>query len=472
MDKEWFDRHHHDEELPREDIMKAIQNGMNAGRRKKRKNKVESGMKLSAWVTGTAASVVLASGFVFSPVNTVLAEVPLIGKLYEQLNFDIGKDLAASNLVTEINQEATSNGVDVTVTSAFYDGNVIGVTIKAEGKELSLEAMDKEHSPESGYSIGGSDRDQLPGARSVLKKAKEGGYVAALEFELQDKELPKNYTLPLTFNLMANKKGTWRFNIPVTQLPVKKIKLDAASVSKDSGHKIELNLLSIGKATATLEYTTKHPVDGIEERVNMKVLDDKGRRVQLRGNGAAKINENETLITKQSEMQLGKIKDDVKYLMVYPEVVRDEVPITEPLNQSFPIEVNSLKSDFMVVVKDVERTKNKLVIDYEIKNINNAKIKEDWYKQFADGINLIRTSEVIKTDDLQLQYNHLSDRSDSLIIMNKSQRVEKDKQLIRTTFSLDRIKNFNIDDYSLILPFGNLSKDERINIEPIKVKIK
>lgn len=471
MDKEWFNRQH-DEELPRDEILKAIHEGMNSGRRIKRRNKVKSGMKLSAWVSGTAASVVLASGFVFSPVNTVLAEVPLIGKLYEQLNFDIGKELAASNLVTEINQKATSNGVDVTVTSAFYDGNVIGVTIEAEGEDLSLEAMDKERSPEAGYSISGSDKEQLPGSRSGLKKVKDGTYVAALEFELQEKELPKNYTLPLTFNLMANKKGTWRFNIPVTQLPVEKIKLDTAASSDNGAHAIKLKSLSIGKATATLGYTTSHPVDGIEERVNMKVLDDRGRRVPLRGNGSVKINENETLITKQSEVQLGKIEDDVKYLMVYPEVVRRELLLTEPLNQTFPFEVNSLNSDFKAIVQNVNKKNNELVIDYEIVNVNKTKVNEDGYNQFADGINLIQTSKVIETDDLQLQYDILSDSPDSFIVINKSKRLTKDKRIYRTVFDLERVKDFNISDYSIMLPFGNLSKDERINIAPIKVQIK
>lgn len=469
MGKEWFDKKH-DDELPRDEIMSAIQNGMNAGRKMKRRNKVKSGVKLSAWVTGTAASVVLASGFVFSPVNTVLADVPLIGKLYEQLNLEIGKELAASNLVTEINEKATSNGVDVTVTSAFYDGNIIGVTIKAEGEELSLEAMDKERSPETGYSLSGSDQEQLPGTRTGLEKVKDGSYVAAMEFELPDKELPKNYTLPLTFNLIANKKGTWKFKIPVTQLPVEKIKLDATGTSKDGAHKIEITSLSVGKATATLDFMTSHPIDGVEESVNIKVLDDKGRRLQIRGGGRVTINQNETLVTKKRDTQLGKIEDDAEYLMVYPEVVKREIPITEPLNQSFPYEVSSLNDDFKAVVRNIEKKGNELVIDYEIVTNNNATIKEDWYKQFADGISLIQTSKVIKTDDMQPQYNLLSDNPDSFFVINKSKKVKKNH--FRTTFNLDRVKNFNIGEYSLMLPFGNLTKDERINLEPIKVQIK
>jgi hypothetical protein len=291
-----------------------------------------------------------------------------------------------------------------------------------------------------------------------------------MEFELPGKKLPKNYTLPLTFNIMANKKGAWKFDIPVTQLPVKEIKLNATGASKDGAHKMEITSLSIGKATATLDFMTSHPVDGVEESVNIKVLDDKGRRVEVRGAGRATINQNESFIKKQRETQLGKIEEDAEYLMVYPEVVRKEIPITERLNQSFPFEVNSLNGDFKTVVRNIEKKGNELVIDYEIVTNNNAKIKEDWYQQFADGINLIQTSKVIKTDDMQPQYNLLSDSPGSFLVMNKSKRLEKDH--FRTTFNLDRVKNFNIDEYSLMLPFGNLTKDERINLEPIKVQIK
>ncbi|MBY6038155.1 DUF4179 domain-containing protein [Fictibacillus nanhaiensis] len=322
MDKEWFDKTLQDSELPKEDIMRAIQDGMNDGRKIKRKNKVKSRMKLSAWVTGTAASVVLASGFVFSPVNTVLAEMPLIGKLYETFNFEIGKELSASNLVTELNQKATSNGVDVTVTSAYYDGNVIGVTIKAEGEDLSLEEMDKGHGPESGYALGGDDREQLAGARGVLKKAKDGSYVAALEFEMRNEELPKDYTLSFSFISMANIRGDWQFDVPVKQLSLEKFMVNEKGSSKDGNYTMEIKSLSIGKATATLEYTSTHPLNEMDEGVNIKILDDQGNEVSLRSNGVLKQIEDQNSIRKLGEVHLGKIKDSSKFLTVYAEVVK------------------------------------------------------------------------------------------------------------------------------------------------------
>lgn len=317
MDKNGFNKKGNDD-LPRTEIMNAIQNGMNEGRKIKRKNMLKTRLKVSSWVTGTAASVVLASGFFFSPINTVLADMPLIGKLYETFHFETGKELAASNLVKAVNEKASSNGVDLTVTSAYYDGNIIGITINAEGEDLSFDGMDRERSPESGYAFGGEDKDLLPGSRGSLQKTEEGSYVAALEFELKEKELPQDYVLPLHFTQIANKKGNWHFHIPVQQLPVESFKLNASTSSKDRLYTIELTSFSKGKATAMLNYTFKHPAENQE--VNLKVLDDQGNRVSLRNDEVVKVIENKVNIEEIKELQLGKIKN-TNYLTVYPEVV-------------------------------------------------------------------------------------------------------------------------------------------------------
>ncbi|MED1864105.1 DUF4179 domain-containing protein [Fictibacillus nanhaiensis] len=334
MDIKWVDKKEQNDPS-RKEILSAIQIGMQEGKRIKRKETLKARIKVSMWMSGIAASVVLVSGFVFSPINTVLADVPLIGKLYEELDIKIGKELAASNLVTEINQKASSNGVDVTITSAYYDGNVIGVTIKAEGKDLSVEAMDKEHSPESGYTIGGADKDQLVGLRGPLQKLKEGSYVAALEFELKEKELPKNYTLPLHFTLIANKKGDWNFSVPVKQLPVETMKLNENSTTKDGLHKVNLNKLSIAKATSTLYYTFDSMKGDLNQDVNVKVFDEHGKRVPLRSNGVVNRIEHSEGVTQYRELQLEKIDDDVNYLIVYPEVVS--------MDQENRIELSPLK---------------------------------------------------------------------------------------------------------------------------------
>lgn len=38
----------------------------------------------------------------------------------------------------------------------------------------------------------------------------------------------------------------------------------------------------------------------------------------------------------------------------------------------------------------------------------------------------------------------------------------------QTTFNLNRLNNFSINEYSLMIPFGELNKDKRIKLAPIE----
>ena len=136
MKKDWFNIKTDNIEVPTEELFSAIEKGLDNGRRN-RKNKRKTW--LAASFASMAASLILISGFAFSPMTKVLANVPVIGSIYESLHMKIGKELEAKNLVTELNQTASDNGVDVTLTSVYYDGVYVGITFKAEGEDLTNE---------------------------------------------------------------------------------------------------------------------------------------------------------------------------------------------------------------------------------------------------------------------------------------------------------------------------------------------
>lgn len=62
-----------------------------------------------------------------------MAEVPLLGSVYTAFNDAVGRNLQTQDLITELNQTSSYKGVDVSVTSAYYDGAVIGVTFSVKG---------------------------------------------------------------------------------------------------------------------------------------------------------------------------------------------------------------------------------------------------------------------------------------------------------------------------------------------------
>jgi hypothetical protein len=307
MSKDWFNEQIEKIEVPRDEVFSAIHKGMSLGRKEKKKRKWLSGIRNASFITSAAASILLVSGFIFSPVSHVLASVPIIGTLYDNFHSEIGKELAANQLVTELNEKATSNGIDVTLTSAFYDGNVIGFTFKANGEDISVNP--KDIGPEAGYSyhlFDVIDNKQWGGTGEGLIK-KGDSYIAAFSLEYPEKELPKDLTIPLTFTHIGGKYGEWKFNVPVQQIPVKKIESNTITSSKDGAYTFKMESVIRGEATTIINYQTIVSELVSKDLFDIKVVDDQGNELSRSG------------VNSQRAKFDDKIENSAKYLMIYPE---------------------------------------------------------------------------------------------------------------------------------------------------------
>jgi hypothetical protein len=215
-------------------------------------------------ISSVAAAAFLASGLIFAPITNVIAAVPLIGSIYEKFSLQIGKELLESNLITQLNKEATSNGVNITITSAYYDGNVIGITFKAQGEKLSFDKQGNK-GPESGYSFhlfDGNEQKQWSASMTQLEKT-EDEYVAAIEFYNPKANSPKNYTLPITFSHIAGVNGIWKFDIPVKQIPSETIDKQAKSIlNNDKDYSLQMESIIKGKATTLLNVQNNISIGG------------------------------------------------------------------------------------------------------------------------------------------------------------------------------------------------------------------
>ena len=308
MSKDWFNEQIEKIEVPRDDLYWAIHKGIYLGRKEKKKKKWLSGLRKTSFITSSAASILLVSGLIFSPVSQVLAIVPIIEGLYDNFNSGMGKELAANQLVTELNEKTTSNGIDVTLTSAFYDGYVIGFTFKANGEDISVNP-NQDIGPEAGYSyylFDGIDNKQWGGTTEGLMK-KGDSYIAAFSLEYPEKELPKDLTIPLTFTHIGGKDGEWTFNVPLQQIPVKKIESNTITSSKDGAYTFKMESVIRGEATTTINYQTIVPELASKELFDINVVDDQGNKLSRSGVNSkiAKFND--------------KIDNDAKYITIYPE---------------------------------------------------------------------------------------------------------------------------------------------------------
>ncbi|WP_191562102.1 DUF4179 domain-containing protein [Metabacillus idriensis] len=443
MDKKWFNSQLAEIELPEDEIFSAIDCGIKAGREQKRFNRRFTG-KSAAILSAAAASIVLASGFVFAPVTNVLASVPLLGSIYENFSFSIGKELSASNLVTELNEKATSNGVSVTLTSVFFDGNVVGVTFKAEGDSLPEKWVEGPNDPVSGYShylFDGSESKQWSGGQSGIVKT-EKGYIGSMELHNPSKDLPSDFTLPLTFYYMAGQKGEWKFNVPVKQIPPETIAV--MGKSEVGNYTLNMKSITMGKATTMLEYETMFPLSGEDDQITIHVTDDQGREFSPSHRDILQKEEKNGMLLEQVRyLFTNKMSSESKFLMIYPEVERDEPRILESI-KSAPFKVESKRFEYKIDINSIEKKGTELILDYRVENVKASDYKEDILVNFADSISL--------------------EKGKSIIYGNQGKLIDKEKMQFQSRFSVP--DDFNSSEFSISVPFGIFS----INAEPMKME--
>ncbi|MEK3890130.1 DUF4179 domain-containing protein [Bacillus sp. FSL K6-3431] len=468
MNKEWLDKQINEIEVPKEDVSSVIAKAISNGKKSKTKKRK---MKSSLFVSTAAASLFLASGFLFTPISNVLANVPLLGSIYENFTSPVGNELYTNNLITSLNEKASNNGVDITITSAYYDGNVIGVTFKTTGKDLTIKHIDEGNRPVSGYSyhlFDGLAKNQWSSSSTDLKEM-EDGFIGAVEFYNPDKQIPANFTIPLTFTSMADIKGNWKFDVPVKQIPFEKISTVYETTSKDGDYTVNMKSITKGKATTMFEYTTIVPMPGVVDEINITVFDDNKNRLSKNSTDLLNMNELNGKVEKSvRELFTSKIDENANYLMVYPEIKKVEKDTIKSLNSPTPFSIESDRFEYKINVNNIVTNEEKLTVDYTIQNISMDDFKKDIIQNFADFI------KIIKTDDIKVdkQSELIDETLGFTILSDQAKRTNENELHFQSTFIIENTDDFDYADYSLMVPFGTLSSNNPIKMEPIKIDLK
>lgn len=468
MDEKQFEKEISRIEVPQFEVLQAIDKGIKNGRKAKR-GTTRFNAKTVGAVTSIAASAFLASGLIFAPVSNVLAAVPVIGSIYEKFGLQIGAELEESDLITKLNQAASSNGVDVTVTSAYYDGNVMGITFTAQGDGMTVDPT-KDIGPESGYSFhlfDGVEQNQWTSAMTQLVPA-EGGYTAAMEFFNPEADLPADFNLPLTFNSMGGVQGEWKFNIPLEQISAETIITEAGSQLEGTEYALKMKSVEKGEGTTQLNYETNLPLDGAGDEIRLTVFDDLGNRLsKTHADVLSESESGEGIQQDVRELFSSKIDGEAKYLLVQPEVVRYEEETIQALNGlSAPFTVESERFDHSLLVNSVEQEGNQVIIDYTIQNLEDGKLQEDLIQNFADFIVLVKSGDVVLDEAGERDFGQLMENRIQGVA---EKQASEEPYRYQSAFTVE--EGFNLDDYSLMVPFGTLSSNQPIEMAPIKIDL-
>ncbi len=309
----------------------------------------------------------------------------------------------------------------------------------------------------------------MSGSMSRLKET-EDGFIGAIEFYQPDQSIASDFTLPITFTSILGEKGTWRFDVPIEKRPAEKIMVEGETSTKDGSYSLIMNSITKGKATTILDYKTIRPKGGKDDHINIDVFDDEGNRLSGRNIGKTMSIEEKSGKIQVQERSLftSAIDANDDYLMIYPEVSRDEFDTIHAI-QDTPFEVESNRFGYKIVVNKVFKEDQHFIIDYYIKNVDSESYQKDIFRNFADQIKLIRSEDVISNGDGQDQYEAL--KEDSLILGKKGKVINQEELHFQSRFKLNKPEKFTMDDYSLMVPFGIFGMNDSIKMDPVKVDL-
>lgn len=245
----------HEIEVPTDEVFQAIQLGIEQAQQLEIKAKRTKVTKRMTNFTSVAAALFLASGFIFTPISNVLAQVPLIGGIYEKYQMSIGEQIAHEQLLTEMSLIANDQDIQVEVTSVFYDTAYVGITFKATGAVTNTIGGDK--APEAGFTyemFDGKDMSTWGGALGSLTKT-ENGYTGALILDVPANVTEDVISFPITFTHMAGVRGEWSFDLAVEKLPFKQQIINQQVTSKNRELSITFDEIQIGQTNARISYT-------------------------------------------------------------------------------------------------------------------------------------------------------------------------------------------------------------------------
>ncbi|MFE8696016.1 DUF4179 domain-containing protein [Cytobacillus sp. FJAT-53684] len=453
MEKHSFQEVYEKIEVPKADVLKAIQNGMNQASFDAPKTKKNT--KTVVWSTVAAAAIFVSSSFISPSMSHVMADVPLLGKVYESFNDAIGRSLQSQELITELNKTASSKGIDVSITNAYYDGAVVGVTFNVKGK------MKKEESGQvvGFYEIFDGDGGISDSKELVHMEATDDGYIGHIQLSYPESELPSETTFPLEFKTIGGKDGSWRFDVPINQLPYDTVTIDQESSEEFSDVKVHFDSIIFGQASTAINYTATFPIQGKHDQVRLEVYDDKGDEINISMDGIdlETIKDNDHIIVKGRSIIPQSVKGETKYVEVHPKVAINEQDQFVSLNASTPVEIKADRQNLAVTIEGITVDDNRVGFDFQVNNGDEMDWNFGFFKDFARNYVIL-----VKETEKEIYIEP---------IQHTVKTIHKDELRFRSTFDIRKLNDFDLNNYVIRVNMGSLSANIPVELDKVKIAL-
>jgi len=423
----------------------------------KRSNKLsyKRGLRPLVFSAVLAASILISSSFFSPAISSVIADVSLFGKIYATFNDLVGRNLESQKLITELNKTSSSKGIDVSITSAYYDGAVIGVTFDVKGNLKT-----DENGKVTGFYELFDGEESVPDSKElVLMEPSQNGFVGHIQLSYPKTELPSNATFPLEFKRIGNIEGSWKFDVPISQLPFETQKIDKSSINKKADVGVYFDSIIVGKASTAINYTAAFPVEGKYDQVRLEAYDDKGNKINISQDGIdlEMVRENGEIIVKGRSIISESLKGKTTYIEVHPKVAINEQDRFIPLNEPIPVEIKASRQNVSVKIEKVTVKDNNLIVDFQVNGGDKRNQSLIFFENFArTGVVLVKESEkeVYKQP-----------------VKHSVETINKDQLQFRSTFDISKLNDFSLSKYVIRVSLGTLSANIPVELEKVKIDL-
>ncbi|MCM3569698.1 DUF4179 domain-containing protein [Neobacillus mesonae] len=445
MEKKLFHDQYEKIEVPRDQVVQAIKTGVRRANSKKKLRK----KRVIFISTAAAAGLFISSSFMFPSFSKVMADMPVVGYLYKD---SVGEKLAAQKLITKLNETVSVKGIDVTVTSAYYDGAVMGVTFDVKGKVKT----EKDGRIQGFYEIFNGDKTLGETKEVVYMNPTETGFTGKIQLSYPKAELPADTTFPLEFRSIGDKKGSWRFDVPVKQLP-----FETKAVNQErtrEGMKVHFDSIITGQASTAVNYSFTHPKEGKYDDIRFEFFDDNGRPIHWLSDTSLEKNEKGNQVTIKGRTIIPQaLKGKTRYIEVQPAVSLSEPNQFVSLTEAAPVRIQSSRQDLSVTIEKVSYNNKHFMVDFQINNGHKMGMYDMFYKDFARN-DIILVKETRK-DIFEEPIKH-------------KVKVLNEKQLrFRSTFDISGLSHFSPQKYVLRVNLGSMAVNMPQEMEPVKINL-
>lgn len=450
MEKKQFQQEYEKIEVPQEDVLKAIKTGISRA-----SSMDPPKRRLKSYILPAAAVIFISFSFIFPSMSKVMAEVPLLGKLYVNFNDLVGRNLAAQQLITQLNETASYQGIDLSITSAYYDGAVIGVTFNVKGNVQT----EPDGQLMGFYEIFDGKEGIADSKELVYMTPSEKGYSGHIQLNYPKFELPSDTTFPLEFKRIGEKEGIWKFDIPITQLSYETIQVNEESSNFVADVKVHFDSIIEGKASTAINYTATFPREGKHDQVILDIFDDQGKEIPLLSDGIdlETTTSEHTITVKGRTIIPQSLKEKTSYLEIHPKVAIHEADRYVTLAQQTPIEINAKRQNLSVTVESLTLNKDKFIVDFQVNQGDKRNRDFIFFNNFAKN-NLL----LVKESEKEIYEEPMK---------HSIKVLDKDDLRFRSTFDIGTVRNFSKDDYVVRVNLSALSSNMPVELETVKIDL-